>query len=110
MGRRYDAHRRAEVLVRRRASTIDEILDRVARGEARRESLLTDQSLTARFASCERQRQARARALLGVGVAPVSQAPEHMRTVPCAPGRRAEEVGRRQLVDVDFSPGMANRS
>src|SRR5437867_9270612 len=36
-----------EVLVRAPRVTLDEILDRVARGEARRESLLTDESFTA---------------------------------------------------------------
>jgi hypothetical protein len=35
-----------EILVRAPRVTLDEILDRVARGEARRESLLTDQSFT----------------------------------------------------------------
>jgi hypothetical protein len=38
-----------EILVRAPRVTLDEILDRVARGEARRESLLTDESFTATF-------------------------------------------------------------
>ena len=38
-----------EILVRAPRVTLDEILDRVARGEARRESLLVDESFTATF-------------------------------------------------------------
>ena len=39
----------AEVLVKAPRITLDEILDRVARGEARRDSLLSDQEFTATF-------------------------------------------------------------
>jgi len=39
----------SEVLVRAPRVTLDEILDRVARGEARRESLIVDQQFTATF-------------------------------------------------------------
>jgi hypothetical protein len=100
-----------EVLVRAPRVTLDEILDRVARGEARRESLLTDQSLTATVRVVRNVKGKRAPELYSESVWRLyRKRPNHMRTVPL----RSWQAGKKKSdddnsVDVDFSPGMGEQ-
>jgi len=95
----------SEVLVRAPRVTLDEILDRVARGEARRESLIVDQQFTATF-----------RMLTGVGTPKGPQLyfermlrvykkkPDKVRSVLLRQWDRKKESDND--VDLDFRSGM----
>ena len=97
----------SEVLVRAPRVTLDEVLDRVARGEARRESLLADESFTAtvrvvRDVAGTREPRAVSEATWRV----FRKRPDRVRTVLL---RRWEVKPRKpgnEPFQVDFSPGM----
>src|SRR5437867_10157098 len=98
-----------EVLVRAPRVTLDEILERVARGEARRESLITDQSfLTAILVMREVTHTKKDPRLVEETVWRVfRKQPDKVRSILL---RRREpkppKTGARANVDVDFSPSM----
>lgn len=100
-----------EVLVRATRVTLDEILDRVARGEARRESLLTDQQFTAVVRVLSQPRGATASRLLEESVWRVYRAkPDKVRAIQLrrvlGPGVKDDDD---DTVDADFSPSMGER-
>ena len=98
-----------EVLVRAPRVTLDEILDRVARGEARRESLITDQSFTAgirvmrEVANPKKEPRLVEETVWRV----FRKQPDKVRSVLL---RRREpkpsHTGAKANVNLDFSPGM----
>jgi hypothetical protein len=98
-----------EVLVRAPRVTLDEILERVARGEARRDSLIRDQSFLAgirvmrEVAHTKKEPRLVEETVWRV----YRKRPDKVRSILL---RRREpkppKVGARANVDVDFSPGM----
>src|SRR5437667_12469972 len=71
-----------EVLVAAPRVTLDEILDRVAHGEARRESLLTDQAFTATFRIVRERTGMTDQALISATIARAyKKRPDHVRSV-----------------------------
>lgn len=108
----------SEVLVRAPRVTLDEILDRVARGEARRDSLLQDQSFTATLRVMRNVTGKQAPELFFESVSKVyKKKPNMLRTIelrnyeakPDKKGKRdGEDKDKKDddAVDADFSPGM----
>jgi outer membrane lipoprotein-sorting protein len=109
----------AEVLVRAPRVTLDEILDRVARGEARRDSMLQDQSFTAtmRVLRNPTGKGKQPQQLYAETVSRVyRKKPNLVRTVTLRRyeykpardklDRAREDEGRNADVETDFSPGM----
>jgi len=95
-----------EVLVTAPRVTLDEILDRVARGEARRESLLTDQTFIATFRVVRGARDSASRRLVAETVAKVyKQRPDRVRSVVLRQGQEKEHKGAG--VDVNFRADMS---
>jgi hypothetical protein len=98
-----------EVLVRAPRVTLDEILDRVARGEARRDSLLHDQSFTA---TLRVMRNTAGKGTPELFVETVSKVykrkPDGVRTIPLRKYEKYPDKGNSddETVDSDFSPGM----
>jgi hypothetical protein len=97
-----------EVLVKAPRVTLDEILDRVARGEARRDSLLRDQSFTATMRVMRNTTGKGPPVLFAETVAKVyKKKPGKIRTVQL---RKYEEHPEKdsddESMDTDFSPGM----
>jgi hypothetical protein len=98
----------AEVLVRAPRVTLDEILDRVARGEARRESLLVDQSFTG---TVRLVRGATKREPAGPVMESVwrvyRKRPDRVRTVLLRRWEaKPKKNGKGSGMQFDFSPGM----
>jgi hypothetical protein len=100
------------VLVKAPRVTLDEILDRVARGEARRDSLIRDQSFTATLRVMRDSEGKKGPVLFAESVSKVyKKKPDLLRTIEL---RRYEEkpdkgdVGEKDDndLDADFSPGM----
>jgi len=101
-----------EVLVRAPRVTLDEILDRVGRGEARRESLMTDQSLTATLRVVRNVMGKKAPELFLESVYRVyRKRPDRLRTVLLRQWQadQKEKDKGKDDVDVDFSPGMGEQ-
>ncbi len=102
----------SEVLVRAPRVTLDEILDRVARGEARRDSLLRDQSFTATLRVMRRTVGKQAPELFAESVSKVyRKKPDKVRTVELRnferePDKKHADESRDDTIDADFSPGM----
>ena len=100
----------SEVLVRAPRVTLEEILDRVARGEARRDSLLRDQSFTATMRVMRNVTGKRAPELFAETVSKVyKKKPGRVRTIELRhfeahPDRKKNDGD--DEVDTDFSPGM----
>lgn len=99
-----------EVLVRAPRVTLDEILDRVARGEASRESLLTDQQFTAVVRVVNQPRGASAPQVYEESVWRVFRArPDRVRAILLrnvkGPGARDDD----DAIEADFSPGMGEQ-
>ena len=97
-----------EVLVRAPRVTLDEILDRVARGEARRDSLLRDQSFIATLRVIRNTAGKGTPELFSENVSKVyKKKPNGVRTIPL---RKYEKYPDKNddstSVDSDFSPGM----
>lgn len=98
----------SEVLVRAPRVTLDEILDRVARGEARRDSLLRDQSFTATMRVLRNTTGKGKPELFAETVSKVyRKKPNLVRTVvlrqyTLKPDKNEKKDG----IDADFSPGM----
>lgn len=96
-----------EVLVRAPRVTLEEILDRVARGEARRESLLTDQSFQVAIRMMRDVTRGTPRLVEETVWRIYRKRPDKVRSVLL---RRTEPArkkrGPRSEVDIDFSPGM----
>ena len=99
----------SEVLVRAPRVTLDEILDRVARGEARRDSLLQDQSFTATLRVMRNTIGRKTPELFFESVSRVyKKKPDRVRTIelrkfeaqPDKDGKDGDDI------DSDFSPGM----
>lgn len=98
-----------EVLVRAPRVTLDEILDRVARGEARRDSLLHDQSFTATMRVFHNTVGKRTPELFAESVSKVyKKKPNGLRTIPLRKYEKYPDKGNKDddTVDSDFSPGM----
>jgi len=98
----------AEVLVRAPRVTLDEILDRVARGEARRESLLVDQSFTG---TVRLVRAASKRGPAGAVMESVwrvfRKRPDRLRTMLLRRWEaKPKKNGKGSGMEFDFSPGM----
>ena len=97
-----------EVLVRAPRVTLDEILDRVARGEARRESLLADQNFRVALRLRRDVTGPATPRLIEESVWRVyRKRPDKVRSVllrRVEPGRKPR--GPRSQVQLDFSPGM----
>lgn len=98
-----------EVLVRAPRVTLDEILERVARGEARRESLITDQSFLAGIRVMREVTNTKKEPRLVEELVwrVYRKRPDKVRAILL---RRREpkppKAGAKASVDVDFSPGM----
>jgi len=96
-----------EVLVRAPRVTLDEILDRVARGEARRDSLLRDQSFTATIRVLRNTAGRGRPELLAESVHKVyRKKPGRVRSIRLRNYERYPEKDGGGMVDSDFSPGM----
>jgi len=94
-----------EVLVTAPRMTLDEIIDRVAHGESRRESLLTDQSFTATFRVVRIGNKGKADNLVAETVARVyKKKPDLVRTVTV---RQWRSNRKRDAVGIDFRPNMS---
>jgi hypothetical protein len=97
-----------EVLVRAPRVTLAEILDRVARGEARRESLITDLSFTASVAVLGNVKSSKhpPRLLEETVWRVFKKQPDRIRSIPLR--RREYKPPKKEHadVDVDFDPGM----
>ena len=94
-----------EVLVRAPRITLEEILDRVARGEARRESLLTDQAFTVAVRMTRDVTGKRPPRLIEESVWRVfRKRPDKVRSVMLR--RVSPEKQKKNRVQVEFSPGM----
>lgn len=106
----------SEVLVRAPRVTLDEILDRVARGEARRDSLLQDQSFTATMRVMRNTVGKKAPDLYFESVSKVyKKKPSYVRAIELRKYEREpdkhEGRGKGQgdgddTIDNDFDPGM----
>jgi hypothetical protein len=100
----------SEVLVRAPRVTLDEILDRVARGEARRDSLLQDQSFTATMRVLRNTAGKGKPELFAESVSKVyKKKPNLVRSIPLRdyelkPDKKKDDD--EAAVDSDFSPGM----
>ena len=103
-----------QVLVRAPRVTLDEILDRVARGEARRDSLLRDQSFTASMRVLRNTSGKGTPELVAETVAKVyKKKPDKVRTIELrhfeAFDKKKKEEGDKKhddAIDSDFSPSM----
>ena len=97
-----------EVLVRAPRVTLDEILDRVARGEARRDSLLHDQSFTATMRVIRNTAGKGTPELFAETVSKVyKKKPDGVRTIQLRRFEKYPDKGDDSLrVDSDFSPDM----
>lgn len=100
----------SEVLVRAPRVTLDEILDRVARGEARRDSLLEDQSFTATLRVMRNTIGKKTPELFMESVSKVyKKKPGRVRTIELrrfeAQPDKDDKPGDDGM-DTDFSPGM----
>jgi hypothetical protein len=97
-----------EVLVRAPRVTLDEILDRVARGEARRESLIVDQSFTTAVRMLrDVKSQTHDPRLVEESVWRVyKKQPDKVRSVLLRRREGRPPRGAKANVDVDFKPGM----
>ncbi len=103
----------SEVLVRAPRVTLDEILDRVARGEARRDSLLSDQSFTSTLRVMRNVTGSKAPQLFFESVSKVyKKKPGRVRAIElrkfeAEPDKKAKDGEKNDdTVDADFSPGM----
>lgn len=96
-----------EVLVRAPRVTLEEILDRVSRGEARRESLLTDQSFRVAIRMMRDVTRDTPRLVEETVWRVYRKRPDKVRSILL---RRTEaprkKRGARSEINVDFSPGM----
>ena len=98
----------SEVLVRAPRVTLEEILDRVARGEARRDSLIRDQSFTATLRVMRDTEGKKGPILFAESVSKVyKKKPDMLRTIQL---RKYEEHPEKndgsENMDESFSPGM----
>ncbi len=95
-----------EVLVRAPRVTLDEILDRIARGEHRRDSLIVDESFVATMRLTHAHDERSPSELLEERVVQVyRKKPHHARTVPLRTIRPASR--KRTDVQVDFRSDMS---
>jgi len=99
-----------EVVVRAPRVTLDEILDRIARGERRRDSLLVDESFVATFRVMHAKDDRAPVTLLDERVVQVyKKKPDHVRSFTLRHTRGDLDAGRkpRADVDVDFRSDMS---
>jgi hypothetical protein len=97
-----------EVLVRAPRITLDEILDRVARGEARRDSLLADQSFQATFRLVRLGSKDKPDELMSETIARVyKKRPDKVRTVTVRQWRAKQDKKRADAVQVNFREDMS---
>jgi hypothetical protein len=101
-----------EVLVTAPRVTLDEILDRVARGEARRESLMTDQSFTATLRVVRGAQKEKPASLIAESVTRVfKKRPDKVRWVLLRQWTQKSEKNKKKKVDagitVSFRPNMS---
>jgi len=98
----------AEVLVRAPRVTLDEILDRVARGEARRDSLLADESFTATLRLVRGAHRDQGPALLMESVSRVyKKRPNRVRTVLLRQWKADRD--KKAGIQVTFRPDMSEQ-
>ena len=97
----------SEVLITAPRVTLDEILDRVARGEARRESLLTDQTFTATFRVVRTEKDGKGPVMLEETVARVyKKRPHRVRSVILRHWKQKEEE-KKSNIEVRFRADMS---
>ena len=98
-----------EVLVRAPRVTLDEILDRVARGEARRDSLLRDQSFTSTMRVIRNTAGKGTPELFAETVSKIyKKKPNGLRTIQLRKYEKYPDKNEDSLsVDSDFSPDMS---
>ena len=95
------------VLVKAPRVTLEEILDRVARGEARRDSLLKDQSFIATLRVVRDAEGKRGPVLFAESVSKVyKKKPDLLRTIELRHYEERRDKGDDDDLDTDFSPGM----
>ena len=96
------------VLVRAPRVTLEEILDRVARGEARRDSLLRDQAFTATLRVMRDSEGKKGPILFAESVSRVyKKKPDLLRTIQLRQyEERPDKDGESGDMDADFSPSM----
>jgi hypothetical protein len=96
------------VLVRAPRVTLEEILDRVARGEARRDSLMRDQSFTATLRVMRDSEGKKGPVLFAESVSKVyKKKPDLLRTIQLRQYQeRPDKDGDDDDLDADFSPSM----
>jgi hypothetical protein len=92
-----------EVLVSAPRVTLDEIIDRVARGEARRDSMLQDQAFTATFRVVRNQEKKPAALVIETVTRVFRKRPHRARTVTL---RTWREEGGKGKVDIRFRSEM----
>ena len=97
----------SEVLVRAPRVTLDEILDRVARGEARRDSLLHDQSFTATMRIMRNTAGKGTPELFAETVSKIyKKKPDGVRTIRLRHFEKYPDKSGSDSLNADFSPGM----
>ena len=97
-----------EVLVQAPRVTLDEILERVARGEARRDSVITDQAFTATFRIVRCATRNKGQSLLEEIVARVyRKRPNHVRSVELR--HWTDRSNKDRGVHVTFGPSMGEQ-
>ena len=97
----------SEVLVRAPRVTLDEILNRVAKGEARRDSLLKDMSFTATLRFLRNTEGKKAPELLAESVSKVyKKKPDMVRAVKLRQYDKYPEKDGDGMVENEFSPSM----
>ena len=95
------------VLVKAPRVTLEEILDRVARGEARRDLMLRDQSFTATLRVMRNTEGNKTPVLFVENVSKVyKKKPDMLRTVPLRQYMEHPDKGDQNDIDADFSPNM----
>ncbi len=101
----------SEVLVSAPRVTLDEILDRVARGEARRESLLTDQTFTATMRVVRNVTSAKPEVLIESVSKVYKKKPNMVRAIELRSYelKPAKDPKDRE-VDMDFGPSMGEEA
>lgn len=101
----------SEVLVRAPRVTLDEILDRVARGEARRESLMTDQTFTASMRVVRGVVGAKPEVLIETVSKVYKKKPDKVRTIELRNFElKPDKDAKDRDVEVDFGSGMSEEA
>ena len=95
-----------EVLVAAPRVTLDEILDRVARGEARRDSLIDDQAFTATFRLVKNPKRGPGEPIAETVVRVFKKRPDHVRSIVLRQWRKKEKDKDKDNIDITFRSDM----